>query len=186
MGSVNMRRLLLLMILIYLAGCSGMMDDLNPSNSDKQSAVQSGTVGPSVGQNAPDFTLSDTLGTDVTLSSVLTGTAVNGVVLYFTMWCPSCDIHMSSMRSTQIPIFPNVRFFAVDYVSGTVADARNSELSNGYEGSGFTVLADTIQTVLNLYHGTMGTTVVIDKTGIIRMNEDYKDDKLTETLTGLP
>ena len=79
-----------------------------------------------------------------------------------------------------------MRFYAVDYVSGTVADARNSELSNGYEGSGFIVLADTVQTVLNLYHGTMGTTVVIDKTGVIRMNEDYKDDRLTAALTSLP
>jgi peroxiredoxin len=186
MGSVNIRWLLLLLIPIFLAGCGGMMDDLNPSNSDKQSTVQAGTVGPHVGQTAPDFTLSDTLGTSVTLSSVLTGTAVSGVVLYFTMWCPTCDIHMSSMRSSQIPMFPNVRFYAVDYVSSTVAGARNSELSNGYEGSGFTVLADTIQTVLNLYDGTMGTTVVIDKTGIIRMNEDYKDDRLTATLTSLP
>ncbi len=186
MLSVNIRWLLLLLITICLAGCGGMMDDLNPSNSDKQSTVQAGTVGPSVGQNAPDFTLSDSLGTSVTLSSVLTGTAVNGVVLYFTMWCPTCDIHMSSMQSSQIPMFPNVRFYAVDYVSSTVAGARNSELSNGYEGSGFIVLADTVQTVLNLYHGTMGTTVVIDKTGVIRMNEDYKDDRLTATLTSLP
>jgi peroxiredoxin len=180
-----MRRLFLFMIPIILAGCGGMMDDLKPSGSDKQAIVQEGTVGPHVGQNAPDFTISDTLGTNVTLSSVLTGTA-NGVVLYFTMWCPICDVHMSSMRSTQIPMFPNVRFFAVDYVSSTISDARNSELSNGYDGSGFTVLADTMQTVLNLYDGTMGTTVVIDKAGIIRMNEDYKDDRLTDALTKLP
>jgi hypothetical protein len=90
------------------------------------------------------------------------------------------------MRGFQMPNFPNVRFFAVDYVSGTVADVRNSELSNGYGGSGFLVLADTAQTVLNLYHGTMGTTVVIDKSGIIRMNEDYKDDRLTAALAALP
>lgn len=186
MGSANMRWLLLFLIPIFLAGCGGMMNDLNPSNSDKQATVQAGTVGPAVGQNAPDFTLSDTLGTNVTLSSVLTGTDVNGVVLYFTMWCPTCDIHMSNMRSSQIPMFPNVRFYAVDYVSSTAADARNSELSNGYEGSGFIVLADTVQTVLNLYHATMGTTVVIDRTGIIRMNEDYKDDRLTAALTSLP
>ncbi len=176
MGSDNIRLLLLGIILAVLTGCGGMMDDLNPSNSDKHH----------VGQIAPDFTLSDTLGTSITLSTALTGTSVNGVVLYFTMWCPTCDVHMSNMRSSHIPNFPNVRFFAVDYVSSTVADARNSELSNGYAGSGFIVLADTGQTVLNLYHGTMGTTVVIDKTGVIRMNEDYKDDRLTAALAALP
>ena len=186
MVSVNMRLLVLVLIPVFLAGCGGTMNDLNPSNSDKQATVQSGTVGSHVGQKAPDFTISDTLGTSVNLSSVLTGTGVTGVVLYFTMWCPTCDIHMSSMRSSHIPNFPNVRFFAVDYVSGTVAEARDSEISNGYSGSGFTVLVDTDKTVQNLYYPTtMGTTIVIDKTGVIRMNEDYKDDRLTTALTSL-
>lgn len=176
MDSADVRRLLLVLILTFFSGCGGMLDDLKPSGSDKHR----------VGQLAPDFTLSDTLGTSVTLSTILTGTDVSGVVLYFTMWCPTCDVHMSSMRSSHIPTFPNVRFIALDYVSGTVADARNSELSNGYAGSGFIVLADTAQTVLNLYRGTMGTTVVIDKAGVIRMNEDYKDDRVTAALAVLP
>jgi len=176
MGSVNLRWMALLLISIALTGCGRMMEDLKPSNSDKHHS----------GQIAPDFTLPDTNGASVSLLSVLSGTTVNGVVLYFTMWCPTCDVHMSSMRSSHIPIYPTIRFFAVDYVSGTVADAGHSELSNGYAGSGFTVLADTTQSVLNLYHATMGTTVVIDKTGMIRMNEDYKDDRLTAVLTGLP
>ena len=176
MGSVNMRWLLLMLILTVLAGCGDMMDDLNPSGSDKHQT----------GQLAPDFTLSDTLGTSVTLSSVLTGTAVDGVVLYFTMWCPVCEVHMNSIQSSQIPSFPNVRFYAVDYVSGTVADARNAELSNGFAGAGFIVLADTAQAVLGSYHATMGTTVVIDKTGVIQMKEDYKSDRLTAALAALP
>lgn len=174
-----------LFLLLTLVACSGMMNDLNPSSSDNRTAAQPGTTGPAVGQNAPDFTLSDTLGNSVTLSSVFP--TVQGVVIYFTMWCPICDTHMSHMRSSQIPSFPNVRFYAVDYVSGTVADARNAEISNGYDGSGFTVLADTHQTVLGLYQATMGTTIVIDRTGVIRMNEDYKDgSRLQTVLTNLP
>jgi hypothetical protein len=94
---------------------------------------------------------------------------------------------MSHMRSSEIPAFPGVRFYAVDYVSGTVADARNAELTNGYDGSGFTVLADTQQTVLGLYQATMGTTVVIDRTGVVRMNEDFKDGtRLDAALAVLP
>jgi peroxiredoxin len=162
-----------------------MMDDLKPSGSDNRPIVQSGTVGPAVGQNAPDFTLSDTLGNSVTISTVFP--TVQGVVIYFTMWCPICDTDMSNMQSTQIPSFPNVRFYAVDYVSATVADARNSEIANGYDGSGFTVLADTHQTVLGLYQATMGTAVVIDRMGVIRMNENYKDgSRLQTVLTNLP
>jgi len=190
MVSVNMRWLLLALICSVVAGCGGMMNDLNPSGSDKQAAVEAGTLGYHVGQIAPDFTLSDTLGTSVTLSSALTETGVTGAVLYFTMWCPACDVDMSSMRSSIIPAFPNVRFYAVDYECSTVESARNSEMSTGYDGSGFTVLADTDKNVLKLYQGqikgTMGITVVIDKTGIIRMNEVYKNDRLTTALTSLP
>ncbi len=173
------------LLLFALVACGNMMDDLNPSGNDKRPIVQPGTTGPAVGQNAPDFTLSDTLGNSVTLSSVFP--TVQGVVIYFTMWCPTCDTDMSHMQGTVIPGFPNVRFYAVDYVSGTVADARNAEISNGYDGSGFTVLADTQQTVLGLYQATMGTTVVIDSTGVVRMNELYKDgSRLQTVLSGLP
>ena len=163
------------------------MDDMHPSGKDKRPAVQAGSTGSAVGQNAPDFSLPDTLGGSVTLSTELTATAVKGVVVYFTMWCPICDGHMSSIRSTEIPIFPSVKFYAVDYVSGSVSEARNEEISNGYDGSGFRVLADTGQYVLNRFNATMGTTVVIDKTGQILMNEDYKDgSRLHAILSTLP
>jgi hypothetical protein len=101
------------------------------------------------------------------------------------MWCPVCDTDMTNMRSI-MPAFPYVTFLVADYVSGTVADARNAEVSNGYAGSGFIILADTQQTVLNLYNATMGTTVVIDRNGVIMMNESYKSDKLQSVLAGLP
>jgi peroxiredoxin len=176
-----------ILLMFLLTGCGSMMDDLSPSGSDKRPAVVPGTTGPLVGQNAPDFTLPDTLGTSVTLSSIITTTGVQGAVLYFTMWCPICDTHMSNMQAVFLPAYPDVQFFLVDYVSGTVADAANAQLINGYAGSGFTVLADTTQTVLNLYQATMGTTVVIDNLGVVRMNEDYKDGvRLQNVLAGLP
>lgn len=170
---------------LFLAGCGNMLDDLHPDGSDQRPAVQAGTTGSAIGQNAPDFTVSDSLGTSVTLSATLP--TVQAVVLYFTMWCPVCDSHMSHLRDAVIPNFPNIAFLAVDYVSGSVAGTRNSEITNGYAGSGFTVLADTNQAVLSLYNATMGTTVVIDSAGVVRMNEDYKDgSKLVSTLGGLP
>jgi peroxiredoxin len=185
MCSVKQGFLLLLMVL--LAGCGGMTDDLAPSGSDKRPVGVPGTIGPLVGQNAPDFTLPDTLGTSVRLSTVITTTGVKGAVLYFTMWCPICDAHMSNMQAAILPFHPDVRFFLVDYVSGSVADAANAQLINGYAGSGFAVLADTNQAVLKLYQATMGTTVVIDNTGVVRMNEDYKDGmRLQNILAGLP
>ncbi len=172
-------------LLLFLAGCGSVKDDLWPSSVDKQPTAQPGTTGPVVGQNAPDFTVSDTLGNSVTLSSVVP--AHKGVVLYFTMWCPSCDSQMSYIQDNFIPVNPDIVFFAVDYVSATVAGARNAEVSNGFAGSGFIVLADTAPAILNEYNGTMGTTVVIDKNGIIQMNEDFKDGaRLQSVLTALP
>jgi len=50
------------------------------------------------------------------------------------------------------------------------------------------VLVDDINhTVTDLYSATMGTTIVIDKNTVIKMNEDYKDGrKLQEVLDALP
>jgi len=186
MGSVK-NSLLVMLLLILLTGCSGMTDDLFPTGSDKRPSVQCGVTGPMVCQIGPDFTLTDTLGNSVTLSSVVTTTGVQGAVLYFTMWCPICDTHMSHMQTYVIPAYPNVRFFVVDYVSGSVADAQNAQLINGYAAAAFTVLVDTDQSVLNLYQATMGTTIVIDSAGVVHMNEDYKDGvRLQNVLAGLP
>lgn len=185
MGSVKMR--LLWLMLVLLAGCGGMMDDIVPSDKDKRPAITCGITGPDVCQNASDFTLSDTLGNMVSLSSVVSTPGVRGTVIYFTMWCPICDMHMSNMRASILPNYPTVRFLIVDYVSGTVAMARNEEISNGYAGSEFTVLADTNQAVLGSFHTTMGTTIVIDSAGVVRFNEDYKDgSRLRSVLSALP
>jgi thiol-disulfide isomerase/thioredoxin len=177
--------LVLSVTILLVGGCGSVQNDLLPSGADKRQPAQQGITGHSVGQQAPDFTVSDTLGNTVSLSSSLSHH--RGIVIYFTMWCPVCDAHMSSLRDSVIPNNPDILFFAVDYVSGTVSEARNAELSNGYGGSGFMVLADTSQMVLGLYNGTMGTTVVIDRGGTVRMNEDYKNGtRLQSVLSELP
>lgn len=183
MASASLRWFICLLLLT--AGCGSLKDDLAPSGADQRSPVVPGSVGSMVGQTAPDFTLSDTLGNPVTLSAVLP--AVRGVVLYFTMWCSTCDTDMTTIKTFLIPNYPNVRFYAVDYVSGSVAEARASQIDNGYANSGFTVLADTNQSVLISYAATMATTVVIDRNGAVRMNEGFKDAaKLQEVLSSLP
>jgi hypothetical protein len=99
----------------------------------------------------------------------------DGVVLYFTMWCPTCDSHMSHMRRHLVPDFPNVKFFVIDYVSGSVSYARDSQIDNGYAGPDFEVLVDTDQTLVQLFRGTMGITVLLDYAGRILLNEDYRN-----------
>ena len=174
-----------IMIAGVLLTCAACGDNLLPSGEDKRPTVQAGSSGGEVGQKAPDFTVTDSNGTTVTLASSLAGR--KGAVYYFTMWCPICDVHMSSMRSSIVPLFPGVNFYLVDYVSGSVSGAASAASANGYAGGVFTTLADLNHTLENNFQGTMGTTVVVDSSGIIRMNEDYRDGtRLQATLAGLP
>ena len=168
-------------LLLVTTGCGS---DLLPSGHDQRPPVQAGTFGAQVGQLAPDFTVYDSLGNTVTLSSVLSP-PTSGVVLYFTMWCPVCTSNMDAIQGIMPGYQPRIAFFAVDYVSATVAQARAEEMAYGL-GSGFIVLADTNRDILQNYNATMDITVVIDKNGVIRMNETFKSDKLQSVLAGLP
>jgi len=178
-----MMRIALLGVSLGLSGCDGITDDLLPSGNDIRQAVEAGTSGTQVGQISPDFSVLDTLGNSRGLYDELSRSA--GVVLYFTMWCPICETHMSHMRAEVMPQFPTVQFFLVDFVSGSVEASRAAQVSNKYED--IDTLVDTNQALLSLYQASMGTTVVIDSAGnIVRMNEDYKDSvKLVEALQAL-
>jgi len=167
------KKILFIILFLSLASCGGMEADLLPDATDRRPTAEAGTVGPLVGQTAPDFELTDSLGGQVRLS---TETALlKGVVLYFTMWCPVCDGHMSHMRSEILPYFPDVEFLVIDFTAASPEAARDSEVANGYAGSGFVVLADADREVQKIYGGAMGTVVLVDGNGIVRMNEDYKD-----------
>lgn len=174
----------ILLVSLGLSGCGGITDDLAPSGEDKRPDVEVGTIGTQVGQQSPDWSLFDTLGTSRGLYAEL-DIPRDGVVLYFNMWCPICDSHASHMRVNVIPNFPDVSFFLVDYVTGSISASRDAQLANGY--GDIETLVDAVQEVFDLYGASMGTTVVIGNDRIVRMNEDYKDGvKLTETLQALP
>ena len=171
-----------LLMCLTLSGCG---DNLVPSGDDNRPIVPAGSTGPAVGQKAADFSVSDISGNTVTLASSLAGR--KGVVYYFTMWCPICDTHMSKMRSSIVPLYPTVGFYLVDYVSGSVVDAANAAISSGYAGPAFTTLADVNHIMSGIFNGTMGITVVVDSTGTIVMNEDFRDGtKLSTVLAALP
>ncbi len=173
-------KFLLPFLLLLLVGCQ---DDLNPSGEDQRPTVETGILGYQVGQIAPDFTVESTTFIPYTLTSELA--ANDGIVLYFTMWCPICDSHMSHMRATYVNNYPGVQFFVVDYVNGTLSASRSAQVANGY--ADMTVLADVNDTIENRYNGTMGSTIVIDRNGIVQMNQDYSDgSKLGQVLRDLP
>jgi peroxiredoxin len=171
----------LVFLLTLLSGCG---DNLIPSGEDRRPAVEAGTTGPGVGQQAATFAVPEIGGATVTLSSALA--ARRGIVLYFTMWCPSCDEQTAQLQ-TMIASSPGVGFYLVDYVSGSIVDAAASAVGNGATDVGFTILADTAHALSNGFQGTMGSTVVIDSAGTIRMNEDFRDGtRLQAVLAALP
>lgn len=153
--------------------CGGMMDDLRPSAADNRQTANADSAGGTEGQKAPDFTVSDTLGRSMNLYAELESSSA--VVLYFTMWCPVCSAHSDHMLANTVPLYPNVKFFLVDYVSGTVSASRDAQVSNGYANTAFRVLVDSSGSLLSTFGATMGTTVVISKSGVVTMKEDYKD-----------
>jgi hypothetical protein len=182
------RYLWLVVALFWLSGCGDMTGDLNPSGDDKRPDINSGSIGYLPTQKAADFTVTDSTGSDFTLSDHLAGgsTPADAVVLYFTMWCPICLAHSDHMYNHVIPQFKprgNVAYALVDYVSGSVSGSRMAELANGYAGSDFTTLADVDQDLQDQFNGAMGTVVVIDSSGTILINEDYRDGSaLMDTL----
>lgn len=190
MYSVNqLVRLIALSALLLVASCGG---DLNPSGADMRPVVVAGSTGTEPTQISPDFTLQNSYGANVTLSDYFTGGAnpVDAVVLYFTMWCPICMSHSDHMLYTIMPKYAGrvgkAAYVLVDYVSGSVAGTRASEIVNGYNGSPFVVLADSSQSVFNMYNAAMGTVIVMDKNGQIIIKEDYRSGaKLDSTLGAL-
>jgi peroxiredoxin len=175
-------KILLFLLLVGIVGGCG--DNLVPSGEDKRPAVQAGSTGSSVSQKAAAFSVQDANGNTVTLASALAGR--RGVVLYFTMWCDVCAAHASSIQAL-IPSYPGVGFYLVDYVSGSAAQSKAAEAGAGFAGSGFVTLADVNLQIYNGLLGAMGATVVIDSSGVIKMNEEYGTGaNLITSLSALP
>ncbi|MBF0169895.1 MAG: hypothetical protein HQK87_02200 [Nitrospinae bacterium] len=167
------------LLILLTTACGGITDDLRPSGADQRGG--NGNVEPTTIAN---LSLPSIDGGVIDVASLLEDH--DGVVLYFTMWCPVCDSHMSHLRSAQTSRFPRVAFVLVDYVSGSVNEARMAATAAGFAGPPFMVAADTAGEAEDRLQATMGTTVVIGPGMRLLLNEDYKDGaKLAETLAGL-
>jgi len=166
-------------LVVGLMGCKGMTDDLQPSNVDKRVSTTASTP-----TNQASLSLSTTEGNTLALPDLAFGK--RAAVLYFTMWCPICASHTDHMINHIIPQHPAVDYYLVDYVSGDVSRAKSSQVSSGYGNAPFQVLVDENQQVLDRYQGGMGVVVVLDSSGDVLMNEEFKDgSKLTALLATL-
>ncbi|MBV6494101.1 MAG: Thiol-disulfide oxidoreductase ResA [Turneriella sp.] len=169
------------MIFIALFSTSIGCSNLVPDGTDLRSHNTSSIV--NVGDSAPDFSLVTTAHTTLNLTTALSGK--NAVVLYFTMWCPVCTSHTDEMLQTLVNTHPNVRFVFVDYVSASLSDTISMQHYSGYDGKPIDVAFDETQRVMNTYGATMASTIVVDSTGKVRMNETYKKVRLDNLLSTL-
>ncbi|GAA6134008.1 hypothetical protein NBRC116188_07970 [Oceaniserpentilla sp. 4NH20-0058] len=158
----------ILMACVLLSACQ---EDLLPSNDPLKNTqdLQQGSMIEDF-----EFTLSD--GTTRSLSVELN--QYDAVVLYFTMWCPVCDSHMSHIRTDLVSQFSNVKFIFVDYISASIAYTLDAQQANGY--TDFDVISDENNILENQFNGTMATTIVIDKNFVVQFKGLYKT---TEDLT---
>ncbi len=171
-----MRSIKLISLVITSWLLTACLEDLNPESKDLRSDSEKGPL------YSDNFTAIDTLNNSISLSDELL--SHDAVVLYFTMWCPLCDSHMSHIRRQLIDQYSNVRFLMVDYVSANVSQSRSSQRANGFDD--LTLLVDNQQALLNIYSATMASVIVINDQNLILLNEDYKNgSRLIETLDNL-
>lgn len=162
--------LALVVLVMLLQGCK---EDLLPSDKDNRTENTVTTV---------DFIATTSVDETIELDSLLA--EYDAVVLYYTMWCPLCDTHMSYISSAIMPNYPQTAFLMVDYVSGSVSQSRRSQVENGYQA--LTVVADADQSLLDQFHATMATTVVISQDKVVLLNEDFKNGaRLIDTLNAI-
>jgi peroxiredoxin len=170
---------IILLFLLLVSGCSGgTADDLFPTGEDERSRIAAGELGGRPGNLSPDFSVITTENGTFTLSEHLAGAAEesDATVLYFTMWCPVCAAHMDLIQFDIMPRFSgaNITYLAVDYLSGSTVSTGISQQESGFTGGGWLAAADPGQVVTAIYNATMGTTVVINRDGFVRLNEDLR------------
>jgi peroxiredoxin len=149
MGEKVMKRLMYAMVLLAVLAACGC------SKKDEKPAV--------AGNPAPDFTLKDLSGKEVTLSS-LKGKVV--LVNFWATWCPPCREEVPSMvRLNQIMQGKNFQMLAI-----SIDEGGKDAVEGYFKKAGVTLpaLLDTDGKVAKRY-GTTGVpeTFVVDTKGVI-------------------
>lgn len=146
---------ILLLAVALLPACSREKSPAKPAAVSAAKAVE--------GSAAPDFTVKDLDGKDVTLSS-LKGSVV--LVNFWATWCPPCKEEIPSMiRLNQVMAGKAFRMLAI-----SIDEGGKEAIGNFFKGSKeLPVYLDTDAKISRLY-GTTGVpeTFIVDKQGIIR------------------
>lgn len=149
-----------------------------------QSGNANDEVRPQVGFIAPDFTLTNEQGEQVTLSQYR-GQPV--FINFWASWCPPCKEEMPYIQEAYEKYGDEVVFLGINVTPG---DSRENAIkfmdSNNYE---MPILFDLDGNVTNTYRSiSIPTSFFIDKNGVIKakyvgpMNYEQIEDFIQETL----
>lgn len=100
----------------------------------------------SVGQTAPEFTLPDVSGRQVSLKSILLkGPAV--IAFYRGAWCPYCNLQLQALQQA----LPRIESFGAKLIAISPQTPDNSLLTSEKHGLKFSVLSDVGNKVAREY-----------------------------------
>lgn len=167
---LSIKKILIPCIALLLSAC---IEDLAPESKDIRSS-DSFEV-----KISEDFNITTTTDEVVNLADELANN--DAVVLYFTMWCTTCGGHMDEINYKS-DSYPNIRFLLVDFISGSISQAKRQQRDNGYNN--MTTLVDNDNILENMYDGKMAATIIINNQSEIIFNEVYKS-RLYDVLDSL-
>ncbi len=135
-----------------------------PSSQAIQGGQQEASVGISVGEIAPDFTLSDLDGNELSLSD-FRGKAV--FINFWATWCPPCRAEMPEIEA----VYQEYKDKDVEVIGVDLLETKDevSQFVQQY-GYSWTFVIDTTGEVATTYNlAAIPTSFFIDREGIIRV-----------------
>ncbi|KXS43539.1 MULTISPECIES: TlpA family protein disulfide reductase [unclassified Candidatus Frackibacter] len=170
------RKLSLIIVLVsilFLVGCSQLSFKKGTGSEQTKEEINNIPIKPQVGFRAPDFTLTDLNGKQVSLSDFRGKQVV--FINFWASWCPPCRAEMPYIEEVHQEGKDKVKVLAVN-LKESKSKVQNFVEKNDYN---FTVLLDKTGEIANNYlvRG-IPKTVIVDKNGIIKaqhvgaMNKD--------------
>ncbi|MFH0803275.1 MAG: TlpA disulfide reductase family protein [bacterium] len=149
-------------LIVLFSGCGGEAAKQTP-----QSSSSPGPIGNQVGDTAPDFSLKDTNGNTISLSSL------RGKVVFLNMWdsfCAACQYEMPQLQTINNTYGGQAFKLLAINLSDDLSTIQNYFSLNNFT---FTTLIGQGTDIYSKFGiGYVPTNFILDKIGVIRLRED--------------